>query len=722
MSAKQRKWVLLALTWAGAGIGQWVWLTQKWPFFIGLVCYAMALAGWLELTAAFTPRPDQRETPAPRRARKELFAWAGGGLFGTLALLARLNAPDCALTALFLAAIALGYVACAINQAQLLPSARHKLGQLWTAGDRSYLPLHALKYKIKNHPTRTVLASGSLLIIAGAGLAAHRGQRPSAHMASLGAWGLGLILFILAFAPYDTPRRLADWLRKLWTDHRLEATVVIALWGLAVTLRVINLREIPWILTGDEGAMGLEAVRVLQGQQVNPFSTGWMSHPTLYFYVQALFLRLLGQSISTLRLTSALVGAFTVPITYLLARRSFGTTVARISALFMAGYHVHIHYSRLALNNVWVTLAAVLTLLCLWQGLQTRQSWLCALGGIAMGLGQYTYFGARLLPIVVVTWLLYLNFIPKSAKGMLSGNGKRVLVFWLAFLLTIFPLAWFFLEHGHALTTRVERVGIFGSEGINPADNGYLIPLATNLFDSLLAFNYVRDRSIFYGPPLPLLHWLSGIAFVLGTAQVILRRREPGYGLLLIWLLGTILFGGMLMNHPPESSRLLFAAPAAAILVALGLTQGGEQVARHGQRLALIAALVATGFSAFYYLGIYTPSKQFSDPKTQAAHHLGIWARDLAPEHQVYFCGAPHITYVSFPSIVFLAPHARIQDVLEPFEQPPPIKSDTTFIFIPQRLGELEIIAAAYPGGHRWEMLDDRGRFLFTAYEVQHKP
>ena len=705
--------MLLTLTWAGAGIGQWVWLTQKWPFAIGLLCYVVALTAWLELTGVFVSLPD----------RKKSFAWMASIIFGGLALLVGLNAPGHARVALLLAAIALGYAAWAVGQSQFWTATRRKLSQPWTARDRLCSSLHALNHEVKAHPARTVLAGGSFLIVAGAGLAAHRGLRPNTHLVSLGAWGLGLTLFGLAFAPSDAPGRLVTWLRGLGTDHRLETTVVIATWGLAIALRAINLKEIPWILTGDEGAMGLEAVRVLQGQQVNPFSTGWMSHPTLYFYVQALFLRLLGQSIPALRLTSALAGAFTVPITYLFARRSLGATVARISALFMAGYHVHIHYSRLALNNIWAPLAAVLTLLCLWQGLQSRQSWLCALGGIAMGLGQYTYFGARLLPLVVIAWLLYLCFIPKSASmGMLSGNGKRVVVFWLAFLLTILPLGWFFLEHWHAFTTRVQRVGILGSEGINPTGSGLFISLATSLFDSLMAFNYVRDRSIFYGPPLPLLHWLSGIAFVLGISQAIVRRRDPAHGLLLIWLLGTILFGGMLVNYPPKSPRLLFAAPAVAILVALGLTQVESWVTRRGQKLTLIAALVATGISAFYYLGIYTPSKQFGDPRTQLAHRLGIWARELEPDHDVYFFGAPHITRVGFPSITFLAPEAHIQDVFEPIERPLPVKHDTTFIYSPRRLGELDIIAAAYPDGRRWEMLDERGQLLYSAYEVRPKP
>jgi len=731
MNVKRRQWVLLLLTLVSAGIGQWAWLTQKWPFVAGLLCYAISLIGWLKLTHVSI------SVPRPVADRKARMAWMGGAIFGTLALLAGLSGPDYLPITLLLSVIALAYIAWAVSRDQRLarvqhglsrsknalrgPSAAQLAGQVlpnprfWPGFGN---PGRTLSNWTRRHPIRTLLAGGSFLIVAGAGLAAHRGLRPSAHLVSLGAWGLGLILFALAWTPGDAPRRLARWLRGLWTSHRLEATVVVTLWGLASALRLINLEGTPWILTGDEGAMGLEAVKVLQGQQVNPFSTGWTSHPTLYFYALALFLRSLGQSITALRLASAMAGAFTVPVTYLLARRGFNKTVATVSALFMAGYHVHIHYSRLALNNVWAPLFAALTLLCLWHGLQTRQSWPVALGGIAMGLGQYTYFGARLLPLLVIVWLLYLSWV---RRPMLAGNGGRLVIFWLAFLLTLLPLGWFFLEHWQAFTSRIAQVGVFGGQGLSPAEAGYLSPLVIGFFKSAMAFNYVRDRSIFYGPPLPLLHWLSGMAFIFGVIQAITRRRDPGYGLLIIWLLGTVFFGGALMNHPPESPRLLFATPAAVILVALGLTQWRDLVNltnRQGQVLALTVALVATGVSTFYYMGVYTPSQQFGDVKTHTAHYLGVWARELGPEHQVYLFGAPHMTYTGFPSIAFLAPHAHVQDVTEPIENPLPIKTDTTFVFVPQRVDELGVIAAAHPDGHRWEMLDDHNQLLFVAYEV----
>jgi hypothetical protein len=746
MSTKRREWALLALALAGAGIGQWVWLGKQWPFIIGLACYGIALFSWSKLTRSFTSRPTSDRTT--RLAR------AGALLFGGLALLmASRGREDMPLT-LILASIAIAYLAWAVHISDGWAVIRRGADRCRTASI-AHISLHQvvrlarrdLQDHIHAHPIRATLVGGSLLIVTGAGLAAHRGARPSAHLVSLSAWVLGLVLFVGAFVPTNAPARLLKWLENVWADHRLETSFILALWGLATILRATSLDKVPTILTGDEGAMGLQAVKVLRGEQMNPFTTGWTSHPNLYFYNLALFIRFLGQNITALRLASALAGGFTIPITYLLARNCFNRNIAVTGALFLAGYHVHIHYSRLALNNVWAPLAAVLTLLCLWKGLQTRQYWFWALGGIAMGLGQYTYFGARLLPLLVVAWLLYLALINRPAESTngkdepshqhlrlrLDGNGAHLAVFSLGFVLALLPLSWFFLEHWQVFTARIAQVGVFGKSGVNPAQTGYIAPLISGLFKSLLSFNYVHDRSIFYAPPLPLLHWLSGIGLVFGVFRAIVGWRRPGSGLLLIWLLGTVIFGGALMNHPPESPRLLFAAPAVALLVALGFADIGAQISRltqktwpqhsqhiavNGRTLAFAAVLVATLVSTYYYFGVYTPAEQFGDRKTRTAHHLGIWARDLESNHQVYFVGAPYMTYKGFPSISFLAPHAQIQDVMELIDRPLPVKTDSTFVFVPQRLDELPIIASAYPEGRRWTMFDDQGHLLFVAYQV----
>jgi len=94
-----------------------------------------------------------------------------------------------------------------------------------------------------------------------------------------------------------------------------------------------------------------------------------------------------------------------------------------------------------------------------------------------------------------------------------------------------------------------------------------------------------------------------------------------------------------------------------------------------------------------------------------------------------YFFGAPRM-YSDFGSIPFIAKDVRVQDVLEPLSGPPTFVDPNrkpVFVFLPERLGELERVKQAYPGGveeqvHRvviGEAPDEHWPLLFVAYRVE---
>ena len=116
MNGTRREWILLSLTLVGAGTGQWIWLTRQLPFAAGLACYGIAVLSWRRLT----PRADFRHRPY----RKALMAWAGGGIFGTLAFLVFIRDPGQTPIALLLLAIALVYFAWAVSRGQGFKSIR----------------------------------------------------------------------------------------------------------------------------------------------------------------------------------------------------------------------------------------------------------------------------------------------------------------------------------------------------------------------------------------------------------------------------------------------------------------------------------------------------------------------------------------------------------------------------------------------------------------------
>ena len=95
--------------------------------------------------------------------------------------------------------------------------------------------------------------------------------------------------------------------------------------------------------------------------------TDFLDHPTLFHYLQALSIKLFGQSISGLRMVSVIFGALCVPALYVAGRLSYGRFAGLIAASFIAFAHVHIHFSRIGLNNIHsVFMVIVLFIFVLW--------------------------------------------------------------------------------------------------------------------------------------------------------------------------------------------------------------------------------------------------------------------------------------------------------------------------------------------------------------------
>src|SRR5690606_2155433 len=123
-----------------------------------------------------------------------------------------------------------------------------------------------------------------------------------------------------AAVPPDRPSKagtrdvlpMIDWNRRDWA-------VLLAVTSLAALLRLYQLGLIPPGFQFDEAFNALDAARVLEGERplFLPANGG---REVLYTYLQAGLAALLGLSVYTLRLTSALVGIVTIPAGYLLVR------------------------------------------------------------------------------------------------------------------------------------------------------------------------------------------------------------------------------------------------------------------------------------------------------------------------------------------------------------------------------------------------------------------
>lgn len=540
----------------------------------------------------------------------------------------------------------------------------------------------------------------------------------------LGAWMLANACVLGAALVLDRSARRRS--RAVPRIGRWEAVAAGAVVVTALALRAVALDSVPGTVSGDEGEMGNEARKVLSGEIENPFVTGWFSHPTLWFFVQAGSLRLFGDDIAGLRMVSALIGAATVGALYLFSRIAFGRTAALAAAALLATYHVHVHYSRLALNNVVDPLPVLLAFAALLHGVRTR-SWLgFAAAGVCLGVAQHFYMGARVAPLVAVAVLAHLLLVdPARLRGLAGRIGLAA----LGFVMGMGPLLTFLASHLSDFNARVRLVGLFQSgdfERRRLAGEGAVEILLEQARRGFGAFTTVPDRSEFYDPGMPLLDTGSAALLVVGLVILAAQWRRSGSVLVLAWLAGGALLGGALLVDPPHSPRYVTLAPAVCLVVALALEWFGRLVGRLGGGVRGARAVVAGGtcavaaWSTAFYFGEYTPREHFAGARTEAATAIGRYLGDMPRETHVYLLAAP-ATYLSNGSITFLAPGVTGTDVVErltsshevPTEQPLRV-----YVALPDRAGELAHAREGMPGGrvHIGVSRAD-GRPLFYAYE-----
>jgi hypothetical protein len=197
-----------------------------------------------------------------------------------------------------------------------------------------------------------LLASATAASIVGSGL------RMRLPLLSLGFWLAGIGILLYATSAIGRPSR---------TLRKWEFAGLLLLAAAAATVRILLLNRIPWLLAGDEASVGTSAVEILKGVWNNPFRVAWFSFPSLFFVLPAASIAAFGQTIEALRLPSALAGAATVVALYLYARSAFGSTLAFMAAAYLAFFHYHIHFSRIALNNIWDGLFLTLFAYLLWR-------------------------------------------------------------------------------------------------------------------------------------------------------------------------------------------------------------------------------------------------------------------------------------------------------------------------------------------------------------------
>jgi len=540
---------------------------------------------------------------------------------------------------------------------------------------------------------------------------------PAVTLWLLSAWAYG-------YAFWD--KKLDVQVFSKWVqENRQELLAVAGVTLLGAVFRLYKLGDLPKVLDGDEGLIGLFAQATTGGDLMNPFSM-WENFGSMYLQLINIAFNFFGINPFALRLLPAIGGIFAIPSVYLLARWLGGRRIAIITITLLAFSHTHIHFSRIVsvayIHGTWL---APLELYFFISGMEKRETWRTALAGILLGIHFSVYLTAQVIAGLI---FVYLILSALFYREWLKARVSQAAAFWGGLVLLIMPTTFFIFTSPNEFFNRMGANGTFQTGWLQErmlitGQSAFQI-LFERFVHAFMALIYYPAID-FYGSNTPVISMITSVFFIVGLVAALMRIKRPAYLLLNGYFWGATFAVGVFAIPPTaDSYRMLMAIPAAFMMAALGLDKILESIglgwenARPAYTFAASAILVSLMvFNTWTYFGEFVGKCRFGNDRVgRFASYLGSYTRTVNNEFDVYLLSDDLYLYGTHASTDFLSLRRRIVNVPAPIDTIGLVSGETV-IASPQRFDELVQWAHLHPGGDIIYQYDC-DNLLLVAYRV----
>jgi hypothetical protein len=447
-------------------------------------------------------------------------------------------------------------------------------------------------------------------------------------------WMAGIVLLAYGFggAPVPRFRRVrVEWSIVLPLGAILALALFLRLWDQGVTQRYL-LDELHFsdALLLLEKRPTLPILSTLSGE--SPFT--W-----IYTLWQTVGIALFGHNFVGFRFPAAIIGTLTVLGAYALAREVFDRKTALLAALALATFPPHVHFSRTAIIQIADPLFGGLALLFVARALRRNHPLEWALAGVALGLTQYFYEGARLLfPPLVIGYVVLV-----ALRGGMRGKVRGFVILLLVGVIIGVPVYYALSAAGKPLFGRYGVSGLGGQDWRQYGVEGVL-PFLQHLLTPFQIFVTHPDLAVYYGGHQALVLEYLVPFFLIGCFY--LAWRYPAKAFVIPLWVAAVGLGNGLLRDTLVSSRYLEVLPALAIALAAGVRYGLAFFLdeKRALRLAALVVVVISVAQVGYYFREHLPAFRFQ-VRDEKGYRDGIDAAlralDLPGNTQIYLVGKP---------------------------------------------------------------------------------
>lgn len=544
----------------------------------------------------------------------------------------------------------------------------------------------------------------------------------SVYLPVITTWFATGIFYLFAFrGERINLRSIRQWLMA----NRVEILILAGITVLAASLRFSNLGEYPRVIDGDEGLMGMYAQASINGQYANPFAL-WENFGALYLQAINFVFRILGVSPFSLRFLPAVSGTLAIPALYLLARQVAGKRVATLSTFMLAVSHTHIHFSRIAsvgyIHSTWLV---PLELYLLLSGLDRKQSWRAAAGGMLLAIHFSVYLTSQIIVGLIVAYLIIAFFL---LRKWLVGSLRQVAAFIGGLALMIMPEVFYIFRNPNEFFNRLSQDGTFQSgwlaQTMELTGQNAVQVLGGRVAHAFLSLFYYPARD-FYGSNIPMLTFFTAVFFLVGIVIALRRVRSPGMLMLNGYFWAPVLAIGIFSVPPSaDSYRMLIVLPPALLLAGLAIDETLELIGFGWNRNRTVYAFLSGAllislavFNLWAYYGDFVGQCRYGgNLSDRFASYMGKYARTVDDGSQIFLLSDTVYFAGSHASTDFMSGRKKITNVPDAVDTWPGV-SGNVVIANPSRIPELEAWIHTHPGG-KTTYVRDCDKIILLGYEV----